>query len=124
MTPRNEKKPEAGFTTIPGSRLGDKTLGILNILTKGTPRNRLDLEMMLSFAATNPLSRLLAAGYVRKATWGHTTGCYEITHLGRHALGEAITLPTPAYAPVINATMREPYIPAVHNVSRIGVARA
>lgn len=118
------KSPSNGFARGPGTQMGAKSCAILEFLRKGKPANKLDMEMLLGYPVGETLSRLVGLTYVRKSTWGSGNGCFEITSNGRMALGESIALPTPAYAPVINATMREPYIPAVHNVSRIGVARA
>jgi hypothetical protein len=118
------KAPTNGFSTVPGSQMGTKSRAILELLRKGKPRNALDIDMILGMACGGAISRLVRMAYIRKSTYGSATGCYEITTNGRIALGESLSLAPPAYAPITGATMRDPYIPAIHNTSRIGVARA
>lgn len=118
------KSPTDGFARGPGSQLGTKSRAILELLRKGKPTNKLDIEMKLGYAVTETLHRLVGLAYIKKSTYGSGNGCYEITSNGRMALGEVLASPPPAYAPIINATMHDPYIPAIHNTSRIGVARA
>lgn len=118
------KAPTDGFSTVPGNQMGTKSRAILELLRKGRPRNRLDIEMMLVMTCGPTISRLVGLAYIRKCTHGSATGCYEITGNGRIALGESLSLPTPDYAPITGATMHDPYIPSIHNTSRIGVARA
>jgi hypothetical protein len=119
-----DKAPSNGFARGPGSQMGTKSRAILELLRKGKPTNKLDIEMLLGYPVGETLSRLLQLTYIRKSTYGSGNGCFEITSNGKQALGESIALPMPAYAPIINATMRATYIPEIHNVSRIGVARA
>lgn len=122
LTP--SKAPSKGFSTVPGSQMGTKSRAILELLRKGKPRNALDIDMIVGAACASTISRLVRMAYIRKSTYGSATGCYEITTNGRIALGESLSFAPPAYAPIIGATMRDPYIPAIHNISRIGVARA
>ena len=119
-----EKSPEAGFSTVAGSQMGTKSRGVLELLRKGRPLNRLDIDMMLGMSCAPTVSRLVGLAYIKKSTYGSGNGCYEITSNGRKALGESMALPVPAYAPITGATMRETYMPGIHSVSRIGLARA
>lgn len=119
-----DKAPSDGFSTVPGSQMGTKSRAVLELLRKGKPRNRLDIDMVLGMDCAATVSRLVGLAYIKKSTYGSGTGCYEITGNGRKALGESLSLPVPAYAPIVNATMTAPYNPAIHNTSRIGVARA
>lgn len=118
------KSPSNGFARGPGAQMGTKSRAILELLRKGTPKNKLDIEMLLGYPVTETLHRLVGLSYVRKSVWGSGNGCFEITSNGRQALGETLSSPAPAYAPFINSTMTEIYNPAVHNTARIGVARA
>lgn len=118
------KAPTDGFSTIPGSQMGTKSRAILELLRKGKPRNRLDIDMVLGMDCGATISRLLGLAYIKKSTYGSGNGCFEITSNGRKALGESMALSVPAYAPIVNATMREVYNPDVHRISRIGLARA
>lgn len=118
------KAPTDGFSTVPGSKMGPNSRAILELLRKGKPRNRLDIDMIIGADCGGTISRLVRMAYIRKSTYGSATGCYEITTNGRAALGESLSLTPPAYAPITGATMRETYIPSIHNTSRIGVARA
>lgn len=118
------KAPTDGFSTVPGSQMGTKSRAVLELLQKGRPTNRLDMEMKLGYPVGSTLSRLIGLAYIKRSTYGSGNGCYEITKNGRMALGEVLASPAPAYAPIINATMHDPYIPSIQNVSRIGVARA
>lgn len=112
-------------TTGPGSQLGTKSRAILELLRKGRARNRLDIEMLLGYECRKTISRLIVMRYLKNGgTLGANSGLYEITNAGREALGEALTLKTPTYAPHCAATMRAPYIPSVHGVSRVGLARS
>lgn len=107
-----------------GTQMGTKSRAILELLHRTKPTNALDIDRLLGMPCSAALARMQTLGYVRKATHGPVNGCYEITDLGRMAIGEAAALPKPAYIPHIAATMRGIYDPRVHNVSRIGVARA
>lgn len=118
------KAPTDGFSTVPGSQMGTKSRAILELLRKGKPRNRLDIDMLLGMDCGATISRLLGLAYIKKSTYGSGNGCFEITSNGRKALGESMALSVPAYAPIVNATMREVYNPDVHRISRIGLARA
>jgi hypothetical protein len=118
------KSPSNGFARGPGSQMGTKSRAILELLRKGTPKNKLDIEMILGYPVPETLHRLVGLSFVRKSQWGSGNGCYEITTIGRKALGETLASSMPKYAPHINSTMTEIYNPAVHNTSRIGVARA
>ena len=112
-------------TTGPGSQLGTKSRAILELLRKGRARNRLDIEMLLGYECRKTISRLIGMRYLKNGgTLGANSGLYEITNAGREALGEALTLKTPMHAPHCAATMRAPYIPSVHGVSRVGLARS
>ena len=108
----------------PGTQMGTKSRAILELLHRTKPTNALDIDRLLGMPCTMALSRLQILGYVRKATHGPVNGCYEITSAGRMAIGEAAALPKPAYIPHIAATMRGIYDPAVHNVSRSGLAQS
>lgn len=118
------KAPTDGFSTVPGSQMGPKSRAILELLRKGKPRNRLDIDMIIGADCGGTISRLVGLAYIKKSTYGSGNGCYEITGNGRIALGEVLASPPPAYAPIINATTKGNYIPEIHNISRIGVARA
>ena len=124
MKKLTDKSPSNGFARGPGSQMGTKSRSILELLRKGRPINKLDIEMKLGYSVTETLRRLVGMSYIKKSTYGSGSGCYEITGHGRMSLGEVLASPAPAYAPIINATMTEPYIPSIHNTSRIGVARA
>lgn len=115
-TPKLTKStnPE-GFNMKPGSQMGIKAKGVLECLRKNGRKNKLDLEMMLGMQLGPTLTRMENLAYITKCRHGSATGCYEITNNGRIALGESITLSVPSYAPISNATMREPYVPGVHN---------
>jgi hypothetical protein len=124
MTKKLTTDKAPGFARGPGSQLGTKSRAILEILSRGKPTNKLDLEMMLGYRVQETLGRLQQHLLLKKSTYGSGNGCYEITGNGRIALGEKLASPPPAYAPFINSTMTEIYNPAVHNTARIGVARA
>jgi DNA-binding PadR family transcriptional regulator len=111
--------------TGPGSQMGVKTRAILECLRKNGRKNRLDLEMMLNIGQLRQsLNRLCSTQYVNKCTHGSATGCYEITRLGRIALGESIEIPRPKEIRICAATTSGHYTPAIHSISRIGLARA
>lgn len=118
------KAPSNGFARGPGTQMGTKSRAILELLRKGKPRNRLDIDMIMKTDCGATISRLVGLAYIKKSTYGSATGCYEITGNGRIALGEVLASPPPAYAPLINSTTKGDYIPEIHNISRIGVARA
>jgi hypothetical protein len=113
-------------TTGPGSQMGTKSRAILECLRKNGRKNRLDLEMLLSIGPLSAaLSRLSLLAYVVKASpSGVDSGIYDITRQGRQALGEALDLPEPKTVRFCNASTTGPYIPSIHNTSRIGVARS
>lgn len=113
-----------GFSGKAGSQVGTKSRAVLELLRKGKPLNRLEIDMMLGMACAATVSRLVGLAYIKKSTYGSGNGCYEITTNGRKALGESMALPVPTYAPITGATMRDPYLPGTHTVSRIGLARA
>lgn len=118
------KAPSDGFARGPGSKMGTKSRAILELLRKGRPTNKLDIEMKLGYPVTETLKRLVLLNFVKKSMYASGSGCFEIATLGRQALGEKLSSPKPTYAPHINSTMTEIYNPSVHNTSRIGVARA
>lgn len=116
--------PSDGFACGPGSQMGTKSRAILEILSRGKPTNKLDLEMILGYRVAETLGRLQQHLLVKKSTYGSGNGCFEITSNGRQALGEKVSMTAPNYTPIVNATMKEIYNPAIHNTARIGVARA
>lgn len=115
----NLKSPKTG----PGSQMGQKSRAVLEVLRKNGRMNCLDIEMKLGVAQlARTIHNMYGLGYIKTPVG--IPGMYEITNAGREALGEALALKTPTYAPHCTATMKAPYIPAVHNTSRIGVARS
>ncbi len=114
-------------TSGPGSQMGTKSRAILECLRKNGRKNRLDLEMLLNMGPLGPaLNRLGTMHYVIRGMHGSATGCYEITRQGRIALGESLALPEPSAIRICAATVPKDhyYNPAVHSVSRIGLARS
>ena len=105
--------------------MGTKTRAVLELFRKGRALNRLDIEMLLGYECRKTINQLLSMLYIKNGdSLGANAGMYEITNAGRRALGEPLTLQMPKPAPHCAATMRAPYIPEVHGVSRIGLARA
>lgn len=109
-------------TSVPSVQIGVKSIAVLELLRKGIPRNRLDIDMLLGKDTSHTIPHLISLRYIQKGSYRASRGCYEIT-LGRAALGEALSLTKPSCVPVINATMRDTYNPAIHSGSRIGIAR-
>ena len=104
------------------SRMGVKSKAVLECLRKNGKLNGLDLEMKLNMGKlSNVTGRLFGLGYVKN--FAGQKGLYEITKAGREALGESISLETPAYTKICNGTSTEVYNPAVHLSQRYGVAR-
>lgn len=105
-----------------GGQLGAKARAVLECLRKNTKLNRLDLEMMINLG---PLSSTIGGMYGMRYIKQHggQIGLYEITKLGRHALGEELELTEPSEIRFCNGSMREPYVPDVHLSQRYGVAR-
>lgn len=109
---------------VPASQMGTKSRAILELIERTKPTNALDIDRILGMPCTSALIRLHALGYLRKASHGPVNGCYEITDAGRVVLGKRAAMTRPENIPHVNATMKGNYDPAIHNVSRIGVARA
>ena len=105
-----------------GSQLGQKAIAVLECLRKNGKLNRLDLEMKL---AIGPLAKTIngmyGMHYIKK--FGGQVGIYEITKLGRAALGEEMALNEPVSTRFCNGSMREVYNPETHLTQRYGVAR-
>ena len=118
------KSPVNGISA-PGSQMGVKSKAVLELLRKGRARNRLDIEMLLGYTCGPIINRLIGANYIKNGgSLGANCGLYEITNAGRIALGEALSLKTPSYAPICPATIKETYIPSIHGISRVGIARS
>ena len=113
-----DKAPSNGFARGAGSQMGTKSRAILELLRKGKPTNRLDIEMMLGYPVAETISRLIQLTFIRKSTWGSGNGCYEITNIGRQALGESLALPDPTAMRICAATSTGHYIPGLHNISQ------
>jgi hypothetical protein len=109
-------------TTGPGSQMGTKSRAVLECLRKNGKLNRLDLEMKLGMSQLGPVTnRLYGIGYIK--TPQGITGMYEITQAGRIALGEAVEMKPYGNDRICGGSMRELYIPGVHSVARVGIAR-
>lgn len=107
-----------------GSQLGTKSRGVLECLRKHGRKNRLDLEMMLNLGnLTQTMTRMCEMGYIKRCNLGTHVGMFEITKLGRVALGESLEIEAPKEMRICGGTIREVYNPAIHLVSRVGVAR-
>ena len=107
-----------------GSQMGPKSKGVLECLRKHGRKNRLDLEMMLNLGnLTQTMTRMCEMGYIKRCNLGTHVGMFEITKLGRVALGESLEIEAPREMRICGGTSREIYNPAIHLVSRIGVAR-
>ena len=107
-----------------GSQMGPKSKGVLECLRKHSRKNRLDLEMMLNLGnLTQTMTRMCEMGYIKRCGAGSHTGMFEITKMGRVALGESLEIEAPREMRICGGTSREIYNPAIHLVSRIGVAR-
>ena len=112
-------------TSGPGSQMGTKSRAILECLRKNGRKNRLDLEMLLNMGPLGPtLNRLSGMSYVTKGMHGSATGCYEISRQGRLALGESLAMAEPTDIRICAATSHGNYVPSIHSVSRIGLARS
>jgi hypothetical protein len=113
-------------TSKPGSQMGTKSRAILECLRQNGGKNRFDLEILLNMGPLiKALDRLRQVAYIcRTAHGGKNVGIYDITRQGRQALGESLELPAPREIRFCNASMTGIYVPAIHNTSRIGVARA
>jgi hypothetical protein len=113
------------MTAAPGSQMGTKSRAILECLRQNGRKNRLDLEMLLNMGPlSKALDRLRHVAYISMTSHGGKgVGIYDITRQGRQALGEALDLPEPKTTRFCNASMTGLYDPAIHNTSRIGVAR-
>jgi hypothetical protein len=105
-----------------GTQLGQKARAVLECLRKNGKLNRLDLEMKLNIG---PLSKTIngmyAMHYIKQ--FNGQVGMYEITKMGRVALGEELALNEPVSTRICNGSMREVYVPNVHLTQRYGVAR-
>lgn len=107
-----------------GSQMGPKSKGVLECLRKHGRKNRLDLEMLLNIGTlTQTITRMADMGYIKRCGAGSHVGMFEITKLGRVALGESLEIEAPKEMRICGGTSREIYNPAVHLVSRVGVAR-
>lgn len=104
-----------------GTQLGQKAIAVLECLRKNGRMNRLDLEMKLSIG---PLSKTIngmyGMHYIKNCG---QAGIYEITKMGRVALGEELALNEPVSTRFCNGSMSEVYNPATHLTQRYGVAR-
>lgn len=105
-----------------GTQLGQKARAVLECLRKNGKLNRLDLEMKL---AIGPLSKTINAMYGMHyiKQFSGQVGIYEITKLGRMALGENLVMSECISTRVCNGSMREVYNPDTHLPQRYGVAR-
>ena len=105
--------------------MGTKSRAILECLRQNGRKNRLDLEMLLNMGPlSKTLDRLRHVAYISMTTHGgNGVGIYDITRQGRQSLGESLNLPEPKTIKFCNASMTGLYVPAIHNNSRIGIAR-
>lgn len=102
--------------------MGSKSRGVLECLRKNGKLNRLDLEMKLNMGPLAPvINRMYGMAYI-KTPLG-IPGMYEITRAGRVALGESLEIEAPKEMRICGGTSREIYNPAIHLISRVGVAR-
>jgi hypothetical protein len=105
-----------------GTQLGQKAKAVLECLRKNGKLNRLDLEMKLNIG---PLSKTIngmyAMHYIKQ--FSGQVGIYEITKMGRVALGEELALNDVVSTRICNGSMREVYVPDLHLTQRHGVAR-
>lgn len=102
--------------------MGTKSRAVLECLRKNGKLNRLDLEMKLNIGQLGQtINRMYGLGYI-KTPLG-IPGMYELTRAGRTALGESLTLDAPEITRICNGTSREIYVPSVHLIARVGVAR-
>jgi len=109
-------------TSGPGSQMGSKSKAILECLRKNGKLNRLDLEMKLNIGPLNTtINRMYQLGYVKNPIG--IAGMYEITQAGRVALGEALEIKSAGVERICNGSSREIYIPGIHSVARVGIAR-
>lgn len=107
-----------------GYQLGPKSKGVLECLRTHGRKNRLDLEMLLNLGTlTQTMTRMAEMGYIKRCGAGSHVGMFEITKLGRVALGESLEIEAPPVTRICNGTSREIYNPAIHLISRVGVAR-
>jgi hypothetical protein len=106
----------------PGAQLGQKARAVLECLRKNGKLNRLDLEMKLNIGPlAKTINGMYGLHYIKR--FGNQVGLYEITKLGRIALGEELTISEPASMKICNGAMREIYDPSTHLTARYGVAR-
>ena len=102
--------------------MGAKSRAVLECLRKNGKLNRLDLEMKLAIGQLSiTINRMYGLGYL-KTPLG-IPGMYEITNAGRVALGESLEVASPIVTRICNGSSRELYIPGVHSVARVGIAR-
>jgi len=105
-----------------GTQLGQKAKAVLECLRKNGKLNRLDLEMKLNIGPlAKTINGMYAMHYIKQ--FGGQAGMYEITKMGRVALGENLALNEVVSTRICNGSMREVYVPNVHLTQRYGVAR-
>lgn len=105
-----------------GTQLGTKAKAVLECLRKNGKLNRLDLERLINLGPLAiTISGMYGIFYIKQ--YAGQRGIYEITKLGRQALGEALTTTEPAQMRVCNGSMTERYVPDIHLHQRLGVAR-
>lgn len=105
-----------------GGQLGAKGRAVLECLRKNTKLNRLDMERLINLGPLgSTIGGMMGMHYIKQH--GGQIGLYEITRMGRGALGEEMALPSPTQVRICNGSMREPYVPDVHLSQRYGVSR-
>jgi hypothetical protein len=106
-----------------GTQLGQKARAVLECLLKNGKLNRLDLEMKLNIGPlAKTINGMYGMHYIKQ--FGGQAGMYEISKMGRVALGENLALNEEVVSTrICNVSMREVYVPNVHLTQRYGVAR-